>query len=259
MRLNGRRLLALLLSSALLCVATTTATAAPEEIQIYMDEINSPHEFGLDLHNNYVISGNATADYPGAQPPRHVVRLTPEFSYGLTKNLELGLYILASRDANGVANVDGEKLRIKYLVDKVATAPFFYGANLEVGRVNQNIDQNPWNAELKGIFGYRNERWILATNVNIGWKLSGPEPKPTSLEIDSKVSYKTDHGFDFGIESYNEMGAIQQLGPLNQQSQTIYAVIDTNIKGWGLNFGIGRGLTTVSDSWLLKAIVSVPF
>ena len=259
MTLNRHCLSLLLFSGTLLSVASTTAIAAPEEIQVYMDEINKPQEFGLDLHNNYVISGNGTPDYPGAQAPRHVFRLTPEFSYGLTKNLELGAYILTSRDANGNANVDGEKLRIKYLIDKDATAPFFYGANLEVGRVNQNIDQNPWNAELKGIFGYRQDQWILATNVNIGWKISGPEPKPTSVEIDSKIAYKTDQGFDIGVESYNEMGAIRHLGQLNQQSQTVYAVIDTNVKGWDLNLGIGRGLTTVSDRWLLKAIVSVPF
>ncbi|MET3137029.1 hypothetical protein AAKU61_001381 [Undibacterium sp. GrIS 1.2] len=259
MRLSHYSLLLPLLSSAFLAAVPPTANAAPEEIQVYMDEINNPHEFGLDLHNNYVISGNGTPDYSGAQPPRHVFRLTPEFSYGLTKNWELGAYILTSRDAHGGSNVDGEKLRMKYLVDKDATSPFFYGANLEVGRVNQHIDQNPWNAELKGIFGYRKDRWTLAANANIDWKISGPAPSPTSLEIDSKIAYKTDQGFDIGVESYNEIGAVRHLGQLNQQSQTIYAVIDTSIKGWDLNLGIGRGLTTVSDRWLLKAIVSVPF
>ena len=79
----------------LLGAASSVAWAAPEEIQVYMDEMNAPREVGLDVHSSYVFSGSKVPDYPGAQGPRHVFRVTPEFSYGLTPDLELGAYVLS--------------------------------------------------------------------------------------------------------------------------------------------------------------------
>lgn len=247
--------------AGLLLLAATSgqAGATPEEIQVYMDEINAPGEFGLDVHNNYVVSGSRIPDYSGAQAPRHVFRITPEFSYGLTRNWELGGYLLFSRDGNGHSTIDGEKLRLKFLASRPADQAFFWGANLEVGRVERRLDENPWNAELKGMLGYHGERWTFAVNPNIDWKISGPVASPASFHLDSKIAYKIDQDFELGVESYNEFGPIRHMGHFNQQSQTVFGVLDTKVHGWDLNLGIGRGLTSVSDRWILKAIVNVPF
>lgn len=238
---------------------TSHAWAASEEIQVYMDEINVPKEFGLDIHTNYVISGKRIADYPGAQAPGRVLRITPEFSYGLTPNWELGGYILVSHPASENSTVDGEKIRLKFLATKAADQRYFWGANLEVGRVAYRLDENPWNAELKGMFGYRNDRWTFATNPNIGWKVSGPVASPSSFHLDTKIAYKTDHDMEVGLESYNEFGSLRHMGHFDQQSQTVFAVVDVNVHGWDLNLGIGRGLNSASDRWLVKAIINVPF
>jgi hypothetical protein len=43
---------------------------------------------------------------------------------------------------------------------------------------------------------------------------------------------------------------------LNRNSETLYAVLDTDLgKSMDLNAGIGRGLTTVSDRWIIKFIL----
>lgn len=247
-----------LVAAILLGAASSLTWAAPEEIQVYMDDMNAPGKFGLDVHNNYVFSGSNVPDYPGAQPPRHVLRVTPELSYGMTSNLELGAYVLASRDSSGNSAIDGHKVRLKYIAPKYPNQGYFLGANLEIGRVAYRINENPWNGELKGIFGYRCDRWIFAFNPNIDWKISGPVSSPTTFHMDSKISYKTDHDYKVGIESYNEFGEIRYMGHLNQQSQTLYSVIDASMHGWDLNVGLGRGLSSVSDRLLLKVIVSVP-
>jgi len=70
--------------AGLSCALNGSAWAAPEEIQVYLDELNAPGQLGLDLHSYYVMAGAGTAAYSGAQPALHVFRLTPEFSYGLT-------------------------------------------------------------------------------------------------------------------------------------------------------------------------------
>jgi len=234
------------------------ALAAAEEIQIYMDEMNAPKEIGLDIHTNYVFKGNHTPDYPGAQAPDQVLRITPEFSYGLTPNLELGAYILMSHGSDERSTVDGEKVRLKFLATKEDGQHFYWGANVEVGRVNYRLDQNPWNGELKGIIGYRDERWTLATNPNIAWKISGPASNPPSFHLDSKLAYKTEWGFDAGVESYNEFGPVAHMGHFDKESQTLFGVIDINVHGWDLDLGLGHGLNAASDRWLVKAVISVP-
>lgn len=234
------------------------AFAASEEIQVYMDEMNKPGELGLDIHLNYVTSGNGVPDYPGAQAPLHVFRATPEFSWGLTPNFELGAYLLTSSDYDGTVTVDGQKLRLKYIATKNPDDKFFMGANLEIGRVDYRLNQNPWNGELKGILGYRTDRWTWATNANVDFKISGPVDSPASLNLATKFAYMTSSDTQLGLESYNELGELGNLGHLNDLSQTLFAVVDTKIGGWGINFGVGRGLTAASDRWLFKAVVSVP-
>jgi hypothetical protein len=61
-----RSILKYVLAPALLLPATP-AFAAPEEIQVYMDEMNQPGAVGLDVHVNDVVRGNGTPDYPGAE------------------------------------------------------------------------------------------------------------------------------------------------------------------------------------------------
>lgn len=53
----AKRAVALVLVSA-----ATSSTAAPEEVQVYMDEVNQPGQFGLDVHSNYVFTGALTSD-----------------------------------------------------------------------------------------------------------------------------------------------------------------------------------------------------
>ena len=130
---------------------------------------------------------------------------------------------------------------------------------LEIGKTTLRVSQAPWNAQVKGIYGYRSGRWTFAVNPNFDWSLSGPVHSPVSLDVDTKVAYKTDAGYKIGFESYNELGPLRDLGRLNQLSQTLYGVVDTTVGKFDLNAGIGRGLTTVSDRWLMKFVVGVHF
>ena len=46
-------------------LATTTAHAQTDEIQVYDAEINNPGQFSLQLHNNYTPIGRKEPDFPG--------------------------------------------------------------------------------------------------------------------------------------------------------------------------------------------------
>jgi len=231
--------------------------AAPEEIQIYVDDMSAPGHFGMDVHNNYVLSGSGTPDYPGAQPPVHVYRLTPEFYYGLTNTVELGLYTLSTHPVPGDWHYDGTKVRIKYIAPHDASHGAFYGVNFELGDTSLRVSEDPWNAELKGILGYRTDRWLFAVNGNLDKAVAGGQP--FMVDVDSKVAYKINAGYAVGLESYNELGPVHDLGHVGSQSETLYAVVDTTIGKADLNAGVGRGLTAESDRWTVKFILGFHF
>ena len=219
--------------------------------------MSAPGQFGVDVHNNYVFSGSSVPSYPGQQPPANVYRLTPEFYYGLTDTVELGLYVLAS-EAHSNVYVDGGKVRVKYIAPHDKDEGPFWGANLEIGRTDQRVSPTPWNAELKGILGYRTGPWTLAVNPNLDWSLSSGGG-PVTFDLDAKVAYAVNAKTQIGFESYNELGPVSHLGPLNENSKALFAVIDHEFERFDLNFGIGRGLTHEADHWVLKFIIGTHF
>ncbi len=248
-----------LLAASLMVLIATPAAAEPEEIQIYMDEMNAPGDVGLDTHVNYAATGTWSPDYPGQQSSLHRLRITPEFSYGLTSRLEAGLYLpLATVDAQGRLGVYGIKGRLKYLVAGDAAGRWWYGANLEIGHVARALDINPWNAELKGIVGTRRGRWTLAANVNLDAVVSGPVHAPVSVDVDSRIAYAVTRKLTLGLESYNGMGDLKALGHLGQSEQTLFLTMDHPIGRWDLNLGIGRGYAANPDRLIVKAIIGVP-
>ena len=235
------------------------ALAADEEIQVYMDDMDRPGQFGLDVHNNYVLSGDGAPDYAGGMSPLHRYRMTPEWSYGLTKSVELGLYLpLTTLDSAGHFEADGIKGRIKWIAPRPNSQSWFWGLNLEIGRVSHPLDINPWNGELKGIWGVRSGRWTVAVNGNFDWAISGPQIAPATLDVDTKVAYSVSKRFALGFESYNGLGTFRRFGRFGENDQALYGAVDTSLGKWDLNLGLGHGYGGAHDGWVAKAIVSVP-
>jgi hypothetical protein len=233
--------------------------AAPEEIQVYENDLDRPGQFGLDVHTNYVLSNHAPADYSGEQSADHRLRITPEFSYGLTSAVELGLYLpLAELDRNGHFTVDGAKARIKYIVPAPPDKLFYYGVNFEIGHVDHRLDENPWNAELKGIAGWHKGPWDLAFNVNFDFAVSGPDKEPATVQLATKASYKVTDKLALGLESYDGAGSVHNLGHFADAGHAIYATADTSIGLWDFDIGIGHGYAGEPDKWAFKLIISVP-
>jgi hypothetical protein len=207
----------------------------------------------LDVHNNYVLSGRATPEYPGEQPPDHVYRLTPEFYYGLSDTLELGMYLLTTLSAADEFNFDGAKLRLKFIAPHDPVHGAFWGLNLEVGKTAARVAEYPWNLELKGIYGWRTQHWLFAANLNIDRSLARSDA--ATAELDTKIARDVGRSSQLGVEFYSELGKVTDPGPLSAFSQTIYAVLDTELAGFEINAGLGWGLTAAADHAVIKLIV----
>ena len=238
--------------------AAGAARAADEEIQVYIDDLDKPGQFGLDTHINYVLPNSAPVDYAGQQRPDGRLRFTPEWSYGLTKNVELGLYLPLTDLRDGSFTADGYKVRIKALAPRADNQSWYWGANFEIGQVGRRLDINPWNAELKGIAGWRGGKWELAFNTNIDWAVAGPDRQPATVQLATKIDYKLTDKFAIGVESYDGAGDFNHLGRFAGSAHEIYGTIDTSIGKWDLNLGAGYGYSGEPDQWTLKMIVGVP-
>jgi len=77
-----------------------------------------------------------------------------------------------------------------------------------------------------------------------------------SFSPSAKLTRSFHHMLDLGVEYYTDNLPIKSLNTISQQPNTAYLV--TNVKhGTSLfHFGIGKGLTSSSDSWVLKMIAS---
>ncbi len=239
-------------------VVAGPAHAADEEIQVYMNDINLPHQPGLELHVNDVPSGDPVPDYPGAQSSINRVRITPEWSYALDEHFELGAYLpLTTIDSSGQFRVDGWKLRIKWLGSH-SERGFFYGINYEAGRSDYRLDRNPWNNEIKLIGGYEANRWIVGANVNFDFALSGPAKTPADVQLATKAGYKITEFTIIGLESYNGIGTVRNIGNFSGSEQSTFVALDTRIGRWDFNFGVGKGYGTNKDGTILKMIIGIP-
>lgn len=234
------------------------ARAADEEIQVYLNDINAPHEAGLELHVNDVLSGEASPALPGQESSLHRLRVTPEWSYALDRHFELGAYLpLTTLDRSGTFRVEGAKLRLKWM-GSATDDGVFYGVNYEVGRVDSKLDANPWNNEVKLIGGWAGRRWVIGGNVNFDFALSGPEKAPVDVELAGKIDYKLTPATMIGIETYNGIGNFRDFGHFRGNDQATYLVIDTRLgKRFDLNAGIGKGYGTNRDDVTAKLILGM--
>lgn len=252
-----------LLATALLAAFCLPAVAAlTDEIQVYTDEINEPGEFGLELHTITYPSGRRTQDYPGEVVTHRSLFLTPEFSWGLSKTFEAGLYLPIARDG-GTDNLymAGAKLRLKWLPVKAdeVEGGWFAGANLEVGRVAHRFEAVRSNAELRIMLGWRNQDWLFGMNPVIGKELSDNPSSKLGYGLGVKGTRRVADGIALGLEYYSDRGQIGRTLPWSEQDNKLFLVMDYDHKPWIFNLGIGHGLTDSAEKTTLKAIFELPF
>ncbi len=250
-----------LLAVAVLAFAPSLARAALiDEIQVYDDGINAPRQFGLQVHVNTTPEGRAEPDYPGEVVPNHGTRVTPEFSYGLSRDFEAGLYVPSGFDSAGRGSLAGWKLRLKWipLRPDEGAAGWFAGANGEYSRLAHRYSESRDTFELRTIGGYHAEHWLVAVNPVFGFDLSPGFRNGADFSLQVRGVHDVAKDTQAGLEYYSDMGKLAHLAALPDQANIVYGVIDTKLKGWGIEFGVGRGVTSPADKWTVKFIFDVP-
>ena len=236
----------------------TAAHAAPDEIQVYTDDLNKPGEFGLEMHMNYVTRGDKQAAWDGQSPVHHMFRFTPEFSYGVSEHFDVGLYLPMLRTNQDEYHLEGAKLRAKYLVAGDGN-PFYWGLNMELGKVSLRAEEHHWNVEFRPILGYKLTNWEFTLNPILGWSISDRRGGAPAFEPAGKVAYRLTDALSVGVEHYAALGPVYNLLPRGQQEHATFLVMDAKVGGTDVNFGIGHGNSNSQDTWVVKGIVGFGF
>ena len=231
------------------------------QIAVFTDEIVAPGELGTNLHLNATPQGLTVPTYAGEVMNVHGQRLTPEFSYGLSRTVEVGLLLPMTRTNSGTLTEAGYVAKLKYLpVQPLYGEGYFAGLNLEWGQLKPEFVQSQRFYELRYILGWKNEDWLVSANPIFNWPLStGYIARSPDYTLALKTSYRLTASSHYGLEYYSGKGKLNNPIPYSQQNNTLYFVWDYDHKPYEINLGLGRGLNSSSDTWTIKSIVAWPF
>jgi len=232
-----------------LCIAQT------DEIQVYDAQIAAPGGFDLTWHNNYTPSGSATADIPGGVVPNKSLNGVAEWAYGVTPWFEAGAYFpLYSITRGGGVLDDGFKLRSLFVSPDAAHRDVFYGVNFEFSFNTAHWNERRYTSEVRGIVGAHVGRFDFIFNpiVDNSWNgFSNLEFVP-----ETRVAMAVSEKYKLALEEYDDFGRVSHFLPASKQSHQLFGVIDINTRWIGIEAGIGAGLTSASDHWVFKLILS---
>jgi hypothetical protein len=187
----------------LLAFATPALAFDPFEIQVYDGTADAPGHAGLEVHLN-----------------RHhdATHLTFEPSFGVTSFWEIGGYLQTRQ-----GHYEGAKLRSKFVTPEGLLGDFRLGINFEVALEPGGT----WAGEIRPIFAFENERFLVAVNPNVSF--------PASFEPGAMAKVKLGL-VALGVEYY---------GTLPDEHYLLGAVDLITLRNFELNLGVGGGSAPV--------------
>lgn len=246
----------LLLLTGTACIVLAAPARAVDEIQVYNAGIAAPGQFTIQQHLNYVALGLKDPPFPGGFASHGSINGTPEFAYGITDWWEVGLYLpFAIQDRQFLS--DAFKLRTLFVSPNAEQRSFFYGVNFEFSNETPKFAQTRFAMEIRPIIGVRKGDWEFIVNpiVDIGFGKYGEADFTPAVRVARKVG----PDLAVGLEYYADFGRIGDFSKLADQQHTLFAVTDFKLGVFGVNFGVGYGLTPASDRWVVKTIVGYAF
>ena len=152
---------------------------------------------------------------------------------------------------------NGFKLRTLFVVPHADDRTFVYGVNFEF-----SVNAKRWDPRTSRPKCGRSSAWhlgrldlifnpILDTSYD---GLGNPDFAPPV-----RVAWNPNKKLALAVEEYADYGPLNGFYSGSQQSHPIYGVLDYGFKHLDLEAGAGVGLTSASDKFTLKLIVSYDF
>jgi hypothetical protein len=230
------------------------------EVQVYGSDLVAPKVTMFEIHSNFTVSGEKqTID--GVLPTHHAEHETLEITHGFNEWFETGFYIFTSIQNNGGWYYVGSHIRPRFSIPEKYHLPVGLSLSNEIGWQRPNFSLDTWTWEIRPIVDKKIGKWYGAFNPTIDKSFHGPESKRGyQFSPNVKVSYDITRKVAAGIEYYGSYGPITGFDPLHDQQQQILPAVDIDFgQKWEFNFGVGVGVTGVTDHLLVKGILGYRF
>jgi hypothetical protein len=253
------RMRAIGLGLMLLLLIARPTSAQTDEIQVYDGSIAERGQFNLTLHNNFTPIGIKVPAFPGAVVANKSFNGVPEWAYGATDWFEAGLYLplysvgkVAGHDTSAMLN--GAKIRLLFVAPHADDRTFFYGANFEFSVNAKHWDTSRYTSEVRPIIGWHLHPVDIIVNPILDTAYDGVG----NLDFvpATRVAYNWSSRWAVAVEEYADFGPVHHFHPIDDQSHELWGVVDHKIGQLDVEVGAGVGLTSASDRFTLKLILS---
>jgi hypothetical protein len=245
--------------SVLFLVIISGSIAAQDdyEIQVYNSQTTPKGYTLFELHSNFTPSGNKQYS-ENIFPSDKIFHETLEITHGFSDIFELGVYFFNAIGSNGRSGYAGSHIRPRIRVPDSWNLPVGLSLGSEFGYQRIGFFNNHWLWEIHPIIDKQFGKFYFAVNPTFDWNID----KSNDIEFNPcfMTSYKISKKTDIALEWYSGYGQVQDINPWDQQHQVLF--IATNIdfgNNWEFNAGVGYGLNSSTDRWILKCIVGRSF
>ena len=225
------------------------AQATPYEITVLTDDLTEPGDHAFELHLNLAKPGPRADSASG-----RVTQSLFEYSFGLSKTTQISAQLPVSR-VTGRWYASGIRAELQYVATHDDDDGGYWGVRGEVGHDKPVGAASVVAVEVLPIIGYRAGRWHFAANPSLNKAITGNNRR-IQFDPAAKLVYRVADHQHFGVEYYVEAGSLRDLLPRQQRSEVGYLVWDGVVGRAGFNVGFGRHMTSASDRWVVKMIIS---
>jgi len=234
----------------LLALLSCPVIGAPFEIKVHDELIAEYQESAYEVETNLFQA-------PAAQGLKsNVFQTRLEYGYGIAKNSELGANIFLS-NYNGASYVNGGKVSYMFVPTHDEEGLWHYGVKNEINYIKDVGGTETTFYELTPILALQLQEWRFTINPSVDVVLN--KYSSATFSPSAKVAYGLTHSIDVGVEYYGDNLPNKSLYNVTQQPHTAYLVTDAKYGNSSFNFGVGKGVTTNSDNWVIKLIASLSF
>lgn len=228
-------------------IYTKIAAQDAGEIQVYGSATTPKNTTVIELHSNYTFKG------PKFNESYHPLLQTLEVTTGISENFEFGFYIFTYNN-NGKLQYTGSNIRPRVKAPDNWGLPLGISLSSEIGcSIDPTTRDNDWGAEVRPIFDKTIGKQYFSFNPNIGISFTNKE---YLFEPNFKYAYSATPKTNIGFEYFGNTGKVFNPSKIAAQEHAIYAVVDLFLHPlYEFNFGIGKGLTDVSNGLNVKCYV----
>jgi hypothetical protein len=230
------------------------------EIQVYGSQTVSKHNLMVELHSNFIFSGQKQVEN-GVLPSQHVFHETVELTYGFTSFFETGFYFFNEIGNDHRTTYVGSHIRPRVMVPTDWNWPVGVSLSMEAGFQKREYSEDDWSLEIRPIIDKQLGKFYGSANLTFEKSFHGLNKNEGFVFSPSaKVSYDVTKVIAPGLEYYSSLGPLNYIPPTQFQEHQLFVVIDLDWSPyWEFNFGYGWGLTKSTEGGILKLILGYRF